>query len=290
VELKLAAHVLGKSRKRVDFQICAVRLIEKRSPRARSRSTSNGTKNGSRNSRRRRHREMLGLKLLFVNERACAIFLQREHARTDQVREARALFRVEKRVDFSERLRHRLPQIFRALHAVFSGSLGFALVEGFFGDCVGETGDGAAIIDLRLRALRLQLVQDRGELGHLLIAEIELVRQKPQRPANAEPATSAVITSETTAESTRGPGLERISATERSAFVWAVMMSVSTAMTSALAVARLVAAMSFVMRWMRFARVFPPNICRMHVFCFSNSPGLFRSPAGFVCALWLRSQ
>lgn len=96
-------------------------------------------------------------------------------------------------MDFSQRLRDRLPQIFRAFHAVFSGCFRFAFVEGLFGDGVREPCDRASVVDLGLRALGFQLVQNRRELGHLLIAKVELVRQKTQRSTNAEPSATTVV-------------------------------------------------------------------------------------------------
>ncbi len=92
---------------------------------------------------------------------------------------------VEKRVDFSERLRHRLSQIFRALHASFARFFRASVVERFRSNGIGQARNRTPVIDLRLRAFRFQLVQNRRELRDLFLTKIELVRQKPQRTTNA---------------------------------------------------------------------------------------------------------
>src|SRR5262249_2331354 len=55
-------------------------------------------------------------------------------------------------------------------------------------DGVGERGGGAAAVDLRLRALGLQLAENARELADLLLVEIELVGEKAQWPPHAEGA------------------------------------------------------------------------------------------------------
>lgn len=103
MKLNLTARVLGQRRQFFERQNLAIRLERKGAARARASDTSNCTKSGSGNSRRRDHRAMLSETVLAS---ACAIFLQRQNAGADQVREPRALFRIEQRVDFSERLGH----------------------------------------------------------------------------------------------------------------------------------------------------------------------------------------
>jgi len=49
------------------------------------------------------------------------------------------------------------------------------------------------LVDGRLRALGLELVQDRRELSHLVFLQVQLVGQEPQRPAHAEAAPAEVV-------------------------------------------------------------------------------------------------
>ena len=176
---------------------------------------------------------------------------------------------VEKRVDSTERLGHRLPQILCALHANLSGVLGSRVVEGLGRNRVCQARDGSPIVDLGLRTFGLELVQNRGELGHLFVAQVELVRQKAERTPYAE---TAAMTAEIT-ETASLPPAERTTETwpftgtfER-AGVLVTMTSPTRTVIAALAfeAVRRRAMTSFVMRTMRFLGVFPPNICRMHV-------------------------
>ena len=66
------------------------------------------------------------------------------------------------------------------------------LVERLAADGVGERGGGAAPVDLRLRALGLQLVEDARQLADLLLVELELVGEEAQRPPHAERAATLV--------------------------------------------------------------------------------------------------
>lgn len=156
-------------------------------------------------------------------------------------------------MDFSERLRHRLPQILRALHAGLARFFRACVVERFRSDRIGETGDRASIIDLCLRAFRFQLVQNGRELRDLLFSKIELVSQKTERTTNAQTAAAAMITESAITEST-GPRVlakmldERISA-ERTRSVCVPMaviavMPMTTAMTSVSTFVRAVASFS----------------------------------------------
>jgi hypothetical protein len=64
------------------------------------------------------------------------------------------------------------------------------------------------VIDRPLGPLRLEIVEDARELGDLFVAEIELVGEEAQRPANAERAASevAVVASVPTKVSCPGRG------------------------------------------------------------------------------------
>ena len=56
-------------------------------------------------------------------------------------------------------------------------------------EVVGEFRQGPAIVDLRLGPLDLELVQDPGQLGDLLLVQVELVGEEPQWPPDAEART-----------------------------------------------------------------------------------------------------
>jgi hypothetical protein len=60
------------------------------------------------------------------------------------------------------------------------------LVERRIGDRVRKRRRAAPMIHFGLRSLRLEIAQDPRELRDLTVVEIELVREKSERPANAE--------------------------------------------------------------------------------------------------------
>ena len=74
-----------------------------------------------------------------------------------------------------------------ALDPSFAGAAGLAGIERLARHGVGEFRQGPAIVDLGLGPLDLELVQDPGQLGDLLLVQVELVGEEPQRPAHAEP-------------------------------------------------------------------------------------------------------
>src|SRR5438105_7743312 len=117
----------------------------------------------------------------------------REHAGADQVGELRALPGVEHRVDLPQRLDHRVAQAFCALDAQVAAFLGPGFVELLEAQPVGERGHRAAIVHRRLGAFGLQLVEDLRQLRDLLLVEVELVGEEPQRPPDAEGAASAEV-------------------------------------------------------------------------------------------------
>ncbi len=109
------------------------------------------------------------------------------------------------------------------------------VVEHFRSDSIGQARNRSSIVDLGLRALRFQLVQNRRELCDLLLTKIELVRQKSQRASNAEAATAAVMITESAGPRVLGvlaQMIERIAAEGISSERMAV--SVMTPMASAM--------------------------------------------------------
>src|SRR5204862_3607465 len=98
--------------------------------------------------------------------------------------------RAEHAVDLLECTGDRVAQPLGALHAQSAAFARLASVEGLAGHGVGEGGHRAPPVHLGLCALGLELVQDAGQLGHLLVVELELVGQEAERAADAEAATA----------------------------------------------------------------------------------------------------
>src|SRR5207302_9720196 len=67
------------------------------------------------------------------------------------------------------------------------------LVERVEPESVGERGHRAPVVHGRLGTLGLQLVEDLRQLRDLLFAQVQLVREEPERPADAERAAAEVI-------------------------------------------------------------------------------------------------
>src|SRR5262249_32904376 len=82
----------------------------------------------------------------------------------------------------------RIAHLARALDAALPGGPRLGGVEVGPGDGVGELGTGAPIIDLRLGSFNLEFVENAGQFRHLLLVELQLVRQKAQRSAHAPSA------------------------------------------------------------------------------------------------------
>src|SRR5712672_3044689 len=96
-------------------------------------------------------------------------------------------------MDPDERLDHRVPEPFGAHDAQVPAFASLGLVERLQPDGIGERRDGAPIVHRGLSALRLQLVEDLRELSDLLLAEVQLVGQEPERPPDSECAGAEVI-------------------------------------------------------------------------------------------------
>jgi len=108
--------------------------------------------------------------------------------RADQVREPLALVLLEHRVDARESERDGVTKAFCGLHAQIGAFAGARLAELRALDGIGERAHRASIVDLRLRALGLELVEDARQHRDLRLGEVELVREEAQRPSHAEDA------------------------------------------------------------------------------------------------------
>ncbi len=97
-------------------------------------------------------------------------------------------------MNLAERLQNRVSQLFGALHPAVPRGLGLGRVEGLAAERVGEFGESAAAIDRGLGPLGLQLVENAGQRGHLLLIQFQPVGQEPERPAHAEPSFKFVVT------------------------------------------------------------------------------------------------
>src|SRR5947199_347865 len=107
-------------------------------------------------------------------------------ARPDEERELRALLGAEDPVQPIERTHRRLPYALRALDAGPARLARPGGVEGVLGEGVGERRRHAPVVDRRLGALGLQLVQDARHLARLRLVEPELEGEEAQRPPYAE--------------------------------------------------------------------------------------------------------
>src|SRR5262249_10910326 len=118
--------------------------------------------------------------------------LQRDYTGAHQVSQARALLFLEQAVDLAQRLHHRVAQPLRRARAGL-GRLGRALlVEASAGDRVGQRGDAAPLVDLRLRPLALRAVGQGGRRAPLLRVECEFGGRDPPGGAPAEAPAAAV--------------------------------------------------------------------------------------------------
>ena len=112
--------------------------------------------------------------------------LQRQNSRADQIRQPRALFGFEHRVNLLQRSHERFSQPSGAGHATLAPGGGLGGVEHFAAEGIGKFGQRSPVIDFDLGTFDFEFIEDTGELGDLRFIEIELVSQKSQRPAHAE--------------------------------------------------------------------------------------------------------
>ena len=111
----------------------------------------------------------------------------RQNTATDQVREPLPLFRAQERVDLLQGIDQRVANFRGALYASFAGTAGLGGIERLAGNGIGELRQGAAVVHLGLCPFRLELVQDSGQFGDLLLVQIELVGEESERPSDAKP-------------------------------------------------------------------------------------------------------
>src|SRR5207249_385051 len=100
---------------------------------------------------------------------------------------------------------HRLAEPLRALDAQRSGVRRLHGVELLEAERIREARDDAAVVDGRLGALGLQLVEDLRQLLDLRLVEVQAVREKPQRAPDAEGAAAAEIVAVPTVEAEASP-------------------------------------------------------------------------------------
>jgi hypothetical protein len=71
---------------------------------------------------------------------------------------------------------------------------GFGGIERLTRNCVGELRQRSTVVHLGLGALGLHLVKKPSQLRYLLLVKLELVCQKPERPADTKSTTAALET------------------------------------------------------------------------------------------------
>ena len=96
-------------------------------------------------------------------------------------------------MDLTQRLDHGRLELLGRLHAQGRALARLALVERRATDGIGERRSGTPPVDLGLRALGLQLIEDARQIADLLLVELQLVGQEAQRPPHAELAAAAAM-------------------------------------------------------------------------------------------------
>jgi hypothetical protein len=109
-----------------------------------------------------------------------------ENTAADQVREPLPLFLSQKRVHFLKSAGERVTQPRRALDAALTGARDLGGVKCLPGDRVGKLRQGSPVIHFRLSPLGLDVVKNPDQRRNLLLVEIELVREEPQRASDPE--------------------------------------------------------------------------------------------------------
>lgn len=117
-----------------------------------------------------------------------------EGAAAEEQGETRALLLVEHSVGALEGLDHGVLDAFCALSASVGGGLDGGLIKGVALEGVGKGGDGASVVYARLSTLGLQVIDDDGELGHLIVVEIELSGHESEWASHTKAASSAAVT------------------------------------------------------------------------------------------------
>jgi len=121
------------------------------------------------------------------DKRNPVIVSDRQNTGTDQVCEPLPLFRAQERVDLLQGIDQRVANSRGALNASFAGAAGLGGIKRLAGNGIRELRQGAAVVHLGLCPFRLELVQDSGQFGDLLLVQIELVGEESKRPSDAKP-------------------------------------------------------------------------------------------------------
>jgi AcrR family transcriptional regulator len=108
-----------------------------------------------------------------------------------QVRELLALLGAQHAVRVGERFEDRVAQALGAVHAQVQRFGQLAAIEVGARQRVGDRADRLALVDGRLRALRLELVDDARQALDLVVVQLELVRHDAQRTPHAEHRSAA---------------------------------------------------------------------------------------------------
>jgi hypothetical protein len=112
--------------------------------------------------------------------------LDSQDTAADQVCEPLPLFGGQKRMDFLKGPGERLAQARRTPDPALTGAGGLGGVECLAGYGVGKLSQRSPIIHLGLSALGLDIIQDPHQRGDLLLVQVELVCEKPQRASDTE--------------------------------------------------------------------------------------------------------
>jgi len=112
------------------------------------------------------------------DKRNPVIVSDRQNTGTDQVCEPLPLFRAQERVDLLQGIDQRVANSRGALNASFAGAAGLGGIKRLAGNGIRELRQGAAVVHLGLCPFRLELVQDSGQFGDLLLVQIELVGEE----------------------------------------------------------------------------------------------------------------
>jgi len=113
-------------------------------------------------------------------------FSNAEDTAADQIRQPLSLFRCQQRMNFLKGAVERFAQPRRALNTAVTRAGGLGGVERFPAYGVRKLGQRSPIIHFGLSSLGLDVVEDPDQRGDLLLVEVELVCEEPQRASDAE--------------------------------------------------------------------------------------------------------
>ena len=107
------------------------------------------------------------------------------------MRQSRALLGIEHRMNLLQRAEQRFAKPLVTLDPSIPRGGRLGGIESVAGQGVGKLAQGSSIIDGRLGALCLELIENARQQNDLLLIQLELVGQEAQRPANAKSSTRA---------------------------------------------------------------------------------------------------